>query len=390
MAKGNARKFINDIHLWLGLGSGIVLFLVCLSGTIYTFRTEIEERLNREVYFVKDYQGKQALSLDSLLATVEKSTQNKISAVTIPSNAEKAWSFSAKPKGKEGGRGKTILVNPYTGTIAGDTQTGSSRFFMTVMKMHRWLLMEQGTGRIIVGVATVIFALMLLSGIILWLPRRFRYWKQGLTILFRGKWKRINHDLHNTLGFYAFIFLLIMALTGLCWSFEGYRSGASKILGAEIFGSKKEKPVQAANSAGMMLSPDAALKIAAGQLNYAGVTRLGFPEAKTVTFTVSKNNSNAWNTAAADKLVIDAYSGSILKKEAFASKTTGQKIAASIRSIHTGEIYGMFSKIIYFICCLIATSLPVTGTFIWINKMKKKKPGPSKIPAAITQTIAVQ
>lgn len=121
-----------------------------------------------------------------------------------------------------------------------------------------------------------------------------------------------------------------------------------------------------------MLSPDAALKIAAGQLNYAGVTRLGFPEAKTVTFTVSKNNSNAWNTAAADKLVIDAYSGSILKKEAFASKTTGQKIAASIRSIHTGEIYGMFSKIIYFICCLIATSLPVTGTFIWINKMKKK------------------
>ncbi|MBO9618578.1 MAG: PepSY domain-containing protein [Niabella sp.] len=390
MARGNMRKFVNDIHLWLGLASGIILFLVCLSGTIYTFRTEIEERLNKELYFVKDYQGKQVLSLDSLIATVEKSTQNKISSVTIPADSKRAWSFAAKPRGKEAGRGKTILVNPYTGSVTGDTQTGSSRFFLTVMKMHRWLLMEQGTGRIIVGIATIIFAVMLLSGIILWLPRRLRYWKQGLTILFRGKWKRINHDLHNTLGFYSFIFLLIMALTGLCWSFNWYRTGASKILGAEIFGSKKEKPMQAAQGAGTMLSPDEVFKIAGRELNYQGTTRLGFPEGKGAAFTISKNNADAWNTAAADKLTIDAYSGSVLKKEVFASKTAGQKIAASIRSIHTGEIFGWCSKIIYFISCFIATSLPVTGTFIWINKMKKKKPRSSKIPVGVTQTIAVQ
>ena len=36
-------------------------------------------------------------------------------------------------------------------------------------------------------------------------------------------------------------------------------------------------------------------------------------------------------------------------------------------------MFNTFSKIIYFITCLIATSLPITGIFIWINKMKKKK-----------------
>ncbi|MDR3273390.1 MAG: PepSY domain-containing protein, partial [Flavobacteriaceae bacterium] len=36
-----------------------------------------------------------------------------------------------------------------------------------------------------------------------------------------------------------------------------------------------------------------------------------------------------------------------------------------------GEVFGTFSKILYFLACLIGTSLPVTGTLIWLNKMKK-------------------
>ncbi|MGJ7033037.1 PepSY-associated TM helix domain-containing protein [Niabella hirudinis] len=374
MHRGRFRKFFNDIHLWLGLASGIVLFLVCLSGTIYTFRTEIEERLNKKVYFVDYNEGLHALPLQTLVAAVEKEQGSPVAGITIPAVPQKAWSFSLKPKGKEKGRGKTVLVNPYTGTIAGNTETGSSKFFMTMMKLHRWLLMEQSVGRIIVGIATLIFVLLLLSGIILWLPRRLRYWKQGLAILFSGKWKRINHDLHNVLGFYSFIFLLIMSLTGLCWSFEWYKTGASKVLGAEVFGGKKEKPLKSAAGQTAMLSADKALAIGNNQLNYTGITRLSFPADSFGTFSISKTNEASWNSAAADRLIIDAYSGALLKKELFASKTAGQKIAASIRPIHTGEIYGLFSKIIYFICCLIATSLPVTGTIIWLNKLKKKKP----------------
>ena len=43
-----------------------------------------------------------------------------------------------------------------------------------------------------------------------------------------------------------------------------------------------------------------------------------------------------------------------------------------IKPLHLGEVYGSFSKILYFIACLLATSLPVTGTIIWLNKLKKK------------------
>ncbi|WP_255702645.1 PepSY domain-containing protein [Antarcticibacterium sp. 1MA-6-2] len=47
--KYGLRSFINDVHLWLGLGSGIILFAVCLSGTILTFEKEIKSLFAEEL-----------------------------------------------------------------------------------------------------------------------------------------------------------------------------------------------------------------------------------------------------------------------------------------------------------------------------------------------------
>ncbi|MCY1382113.1 PepSY-associated TM region [compost metagenome] len=75
---------------------------------------------------------------------------------------------------------------------------------------------------------------------------------------------------------------------------------------------------------------------------------------------------------ASDKLQMDQYSAVILKKEIFSELPLNERIGGSIKALHVGDVYGLFTKIIYFLACLIATSLPITGTMIWINKMKKK------------------
>ncbi|MNZ82243.1 hypothetical protein D3C78_1009370 [compost metagenome] len=87
---------------------------------------------------------------------------------------------------------------------------------------------------------------------------------------------------------------------------------------------------------------------------------------------VNKTKTGFFALAASDKVQLDRYNGETLKVERFEDKKLNEQIAASIRPLHTGEIYGMFSKILYFISCLIATSLPITGTIIWLNKLKKK------------------
>src|SRR5690606_34052398 len=76
--------------------------------------------------------------------------------------------------------------------------------------------------------------------------------------------------------------------------------------------------------------------------------------------------------AAADKVHIDSWSGEIIRTEIFSELPLNQKINELMRPLHTGEVFGTFSKILYFLACLVGTSLPATGTIIWINKLKKK------------------
>lgn len=370
----------------MGLGSGLVLFIVCLTGTIYTFRAEIERWMEPDKYYSQNNPASAPLAVDSVIAIIEREQQGKVTSIVVPGNREMNWQVSVKKeapakkrqekdtKAAPGGRPKTLFVNPATGAVEGEQGGSTSEFFTTVMQLHRWLLMEDSGGKIIVGVATLIFVFLILSGLVIWFPAKLRYWKQGFTIKTKAGWKRINHDLHNTLGFYSFLLLLVMALTGLCWSFEWYRDGVSEVLGAKVFRGRNEKPLLSKDSLGGMTASYQSMLAESNRLfPYAGNSRLTIPEGGSTAVTITKSATGFFSSAGSDKAQFDRYSGTLLKKEAFSDKALNVQIADSIRQIHTGEIFGTFSKIIYFIVCLIATSLPVTGTMIWVNKMKKKK-----------------
>ncbi|MFB9055724.1 PepSY-associated TM helix domain-containing protein [Mariniflexile ostreae] len=373
MKKNNysLRKFINDIHLWLGLASGIVLFLVCFSGTILTFDDEIKALFTDKVAI--DASVSEKASVASLIQTLEQSNQGYITGLTLPSNTDVPYEFSVKKDLKER-RGSQVLVNPYTSSVHSVEKTRADAFMMSMFKLHRWLLLDIAVGRPIVGIATIIFLVLAISGIVLWFPKKIKWKtvKHGFKIKTNANWKRINHDLHNTLGFYACVFILIMGITGLCWSFEGYKDLLGRIMGTKIFdrtSTEFEIPKTAEND---IISIDEALAIANTTLNYPGELSVSFPNKKNNYYTFRKSNDNNWSPVTRDNLYM-SLNGTVLAVEWFKEKPLNVRVAALIKPLHTGEIYGQFSKIIYFLACLIATSLPVTGTIIWIHKLKKKK-----------------
>ena len=367
------RKFIGDIHLWLGIASAIPLFIICLSGTLYTFNKEIAQLLEPEKYQIEA--GKNPLALEQIITNTKSKTKGQVSRITYSDDPEKPYELQVL-MGKEDKRGKTFYVNQYNNAILGNSDGPSSKFMMTMFKMHRWLLLDQKIGRPIVGVATLIFVILSFSGLIIWLPKKFKgrkSFKGGLNIKFSANWKRINHDLHNVLGFYSLIFLLIVSLTGLNWSFEWYKDGMSTVLNAEVFAGRNEiKPTVQIPKQSKILTMDQVASISSKVFIYKGITTISVPKKAEDPFEVTKKNVLNLNKASADRTFINPYTASIIRTDFFADKSLGEKIAAQIKPIHTGEIYGLFSKIIYFIVCLIATSLPITGIIIWINKLNKK------------------
>lgn len=364
------RKFINDVHLWLGLGSGIILFLVCLSGTMLTFEKEIKSLFAEEL---KVEAGASPMQVEALAEDLE--AEGQVTSVTIPHTADEAYQFRVKTS-PDDRRGTLFFVNPYTGEYRQTQESSLDGFFMSMFRLHRWLLLDSEIGRPIVGVSTIFFFFIALSGVVLWFPKKKKWknFKPGFKVRTSANWKRINHDLHNTLGFYASIFLVVMTLTGLCWSFEWYREAGSAVLGTKVFGNRGGGPSFVSEGdfeAAEEKSIAEIYSITSAELNYDGSTNISFPTEEAGVYNIRKYNAGSWSPVTSDQLVLDP-DGRVLNKEIFSEKPMNVQIASLIKPIHTGEIFGVFSKIIYFLACLIATSLPITGTLIWWNKRTKK------------------
>lgn len=407
------RKFFNDIHLWVGLISGIFVFVICLSGTIYVYNDEIRAASQPHLHKVTPHPEK--LKVEQLKAIVEAESGAKVTSINIASDPAASYQLYTKSEGDKSRFGTGWYIDPYTGDILGTSgeTNGTTEFMSSMFSLHRWLLLDKieeplieglenrKLGSYLSGGMTILFTIGLLTGMVIWFPRKIRAWRQGLSIKFSGNWKRINHDLHNSLAFYSFIFLLIMGLTGPQWSFEWYRDGLRKTLGTyEAPNDKMAKgeggPKEGGRARGegkesggrgteraagnetkadeiQLLSADEYLAAANNTFTYPGDLRMALPSKSGDPVKISKYKAGFFAPAAADQASLNAQDANVEEVVVFSDKPFNERVSGSIKALHIGDVYGQFSKLIYFLACLIATSLPVTGTLIWINKMKKKK-----------------
>ena len=96
------------------------------------------------------------------------------------------------------------------------------------------------------------------------------------------------------------------------------------------------------------------------------------PKDSTEPISVSRLGADAVHESATDAVYIDQYSGAVLGKMAFGERSLGAQVRSSFKPIHTGSIWGMPSKIIAFITCLLGVTFPITGTVMWYNRTRKK------------------
>ncbi|MBQ6938562.1 MAG: PepSY domain-containing protein, partial [Muribaculaceae bacterium] len=227
------KKLFRQLHLWLSIPLGLVITVICFSGAMLVFEKEITECVQHDIYFVEEVKNS-PLPIDSLISNVAPTLNEGVSitGITVSSDPERCYKVNlSKP------RRAAIYVDQYTGEVKGS----SSRlpFFNTMFRLHRFLLDKRDAnggvfwGKQIVGISTLLFVVILITGIILWWPKSKKAWKNLVTIRLRSGWKRFLYDLHVVGGMYAIVFLLAMALTGLTWSYPWYRNAFYSLFGVE-------------------------------------------------------------------------------------------------------------------------------------------------------------
>lgn len=249
------KKLWHTIHLWLSIPFGIVFCITCLSGASLIFETEITTLvLGREAM---EAYAAQAQQPQQQSAPAEQPKADEPRHGARPETAEAGHGHGRpegiaergegrRPEGAEARRGEgnrpESVEQPTAKPQGQQAQQGRPRrpslaFFRTMRQLHRWLLdapEERGklsVGKVIVGISTLLMVLVIVSGIVLWWPKSKEQLRQRMKIHTGQGAMRFWHDAHIVLGVCAVILILLMALTGLTWSFGWYRSAFNFIFG---------------------------------------------------------------------------------------------------------------------------------------------------------------
>lgn len=373
------------IHLWLGLLSGIIVFLMCITGCLYAFKNQIIDFSNRDKVYISSTLGK--VKNPDLIQAELLQQDKELTSLLIPDDKGRSYVIGYR----ENKLDKSAYYNQYTGEILGQAEVGSGQFFEIVLDLHRNLMMGN-IGRQIVGAAVLMFCVLLISGFILWLPKKLKFLKQGLTVMFRAKFQRVNYDLHNTFGFYTFLILFFIAVTGLYVTYPWMKNVLIVSLGGssidnisteknneeDPFGGLLEDMLQKQDEKKNLKNAASAslnriLKLADQHLPYTAVTSIELPNKENPRYVVIKTNTqNFLGMMLPDEVTFDK-TGVFKTKELFSDKPLNKQFTSLAKPLHTGEIMGLPSIILYFIVSLVGCSLPVTGFLIWWHRFKKIK-----------------
>ncbi|TDS12910.1 PepSY-associated TM helix domain-containing protein [Sphingobacterium paludis] len=363
------------LHLWLGLASGIIVVILSITGCALVFEEEIKYSWLYSASPTTE-SGSEMLSPSVLY--------ERIKAVHPQKEMESFWYYGhGKPVKVSVSDGDTLLfVNPYDAHILAEVDHEDFFHFMDEGHRHLWLPSE--IGRPIVGWATLLFFVITLSGLILWWPKRWnkRMIKQSFTIDWKTKWKRINYDLHNVLGFYSLILALVMAFTAMMMSFPWLRKSV-----IELAGGYPRPPRQTTTEIIQENSVKTDALQVADAIWHKVRTEIAMQNKDAVIVHIPEDDDNlvyactdmyrgSWRD-----LRFDRYSMELLpsSQKPISEAKSGEWISRSNFGLHTGYIGGLTTKILYFLASLICATLPITGFYVWWHKGKNATKGKRKV-----------
>jgi uncharacterized iron-regulated membrane protein len=86
-----------------------------------------------------------------------------------------------------------------------------------LVDLHTNLLLGD-TGRLINGIGAFALTLLCLTGLVIWWPG-VTNWRRSLKVSWNSSFARRNWDLHNTLGFWCFVFVMLWGISGIYFVF---------------------------------------------------------------------------------------------------------------------------------------------------------------------------
>jgi uncharacterized iron-regulated membrane protein len=348
------RPVLLTVHLILALVAGAVITVLGLTGSIMAFEPEIDRLQHADLMSVAPSGVPHSL-IDIGDAVKKAYPGERVDGFTEGATPADAY-VVAVPRAQ-------VYVDPYTLRVLGRRLNGSG-WLANVHQIH--LRLSTSWGRQIVRWSGVMLVFLLLSGVYLWWPAKRASLTTGASSF------RTWFDLHNVVGIFSLVFLVLLSVTGVFIGFDEVTVPLAYRLTGSTPSVQTSTRIAAAQGA-RQISPDEALEIARRALpgtfpfyvsvvspTSAYVVRSRFPEDRT--------------PGGRSLVIIDSYTGRVLFAEGSRTAPGGRRVEILNRAVHTGDILGLPSKIVMSLASLMAPVQLVTGLMLWARRKRRWPP----------------
>ncbi len=366
--------FYRLVWKWHFLASLYVLpfmLILSISGGIYLFKPQIEEWIYRDRLNVEITGPMQTLETQE--AAVRTALPDlKIRSIKTEETPGRSTVFQVRDKQRHT---SYVWVNPYTAEIIA-VQSRDSMLMRMVKKFHGELLMGR-FGTKFVELASEWAIVLMITGVYLWWPRGKRSWRAAFSLPHspgRAWWR----EAHNITGIAAFVLIMPLLLSGLPWtdvwggSFKYVQTQTGQRPVSLRWGGK---PVKSTTDEGTRLPYAQVIEIAKAE-GIALPYSLRPPKDNKATFWIGSATRDRFKRA---EIVVDQYSGEVLKRVDFADNPVLAKTVSLGIGFHQGELYGWTNLIQNLVAAFLGIALAVTGFVAW---WKRRPAGELGVPAA--------
>lgn len=406
------KKTFFQIHWFLGITAGLVLSIMGVTGAIYSYEQQILKWINTDSYTVQAQSGPKLSPAELYQHFKQQNPEMQINSVSLDASPTGSSTVNIAKEGAR--RGYNMMVNPYTAEVLPEIK--GREFFQFIQQLHRYLTMGP-VGKQITGACALMLTFFVLSGLYLRWPKRHSV-KQWLAVKPQLKGRNFIWDLHAVVGTWVVIFYLILACTGLYWSYDWWRNGMFKVLGVErpqpemqqgqggrggaeqgrnAGESRGEGPrgegagergprsegQRENRGEGREKGVDDTLLLTALNKSWAGFQNEFNDKYSTVTFNIPKKadgelklsftDVEVQHERARNNATYNYQDAAFTLVEMYEDKKLNEKIMSSMLPVHRGSFFGPIYQFFAMVASLLMPLFFITGWMLYLKRRKQKK-----------------
>lgn len=366
------RRLLFWLHLAVGVTVGLVVAFLAVTGSILAFQPQIVAWAERDARIAAP-QTQSCVAPSAVLGNAAAFERGQPTGFALYSDSHRPAEVAFRD-------GAVALVDGCSGRVIGRGANGLRGFFQATRELHQQAALSgvrHETLRAVKNAAVLGFLFLILSGLVLWVPRRLTWQHLRPVVFFRGnlKGRAREWSWHNVFGFWMALPLAAIVVSGIIMAYPWANALLFRAAGSTLpppraperseGDARRQKPTDAAQ----FVSLDAAIQAARAHDGEWKILTLRLPAAKDPNVTFTLDAGDGGRPQLRGQLVISRKDGQVVRWEPFAAGSRSRQWRAYVRFLHTGEIFGLVGRSVAVLASLSALMLVWTGFSLALRRL---------------------